>query len=346
MASGEKVGGFETKKLTPRAQRVLDATVAYQKGWSEGEAQARPENIRMAERILQTMDLGVLKDIFIEYLRKSGVPEENANTAALEPILTRPSKGADAFYTASINAIALSTTSQDIQEAIQLSAAGQELDPTLLRTIQLVLVHEMTHAFSRNRVSSRDLPNARTEITSESGYGESQETHRVPMRPEKESRRDTVMHDRFVGFNEGVTQRIAEEVYMEYARRTGFDGEAAEHLEAAHKKRTESLWRYQIFMNQVGAMCERIAAYVGVPEETVWDSIKRGYFEKSPLYEEETVELLRETFGDSIFAFSSFNNQTPAGEIGRFDAKHDFPPPEEFAPKWLKHLGIEYKADR
>ncbi len=310
MERRNKLGGYESK-LTPRAERKQREAIEYERGWSEGDAQARPQALKFAENIIKT----------IKFTR---------------PLEDRSAAGYDAFT----NHIALSTRSVEFMEAKKFFSEGHEVAKDLLLEIQLFLIHELSHLFSRVRFSSKDTSNASTIVKAESGYKISELRLRQPMRPEK-SGTFTKSRSSFEAFNEGVTQRIAEEVFLEYGKRTGTSKEIERLLTIINERNAQNLWRYTIYENEVDSMCEQIGMYVGIPKETVWQSIKRGYFEEPQLFHEETLELFKETFGSSFLEeYRPLGNTTPTKTLGQFDGKYIPTPPEEYAEKWLQHLGI------
>jgi hypothetical protein len=143
----------------------------------------------------------------------------------------------------------------------------------------------------------------------------------------------------FEVFNEGVTQRIAEEVFLEYSKRAGISEEIKSFLIKLNS--SPSSLQYRIYENQVDLICERIGDYVGIPKDVVWEGFKRGYFEKPELFHKETLELFRDTFGDDFLDnYMKFDYDTPMSELAKFDATNNFKPVSGYSDKWLKCLGI------
>ncbi len=323
----EKIGGYDTR-LNRRHQQYRENIQEYESGWGEGQKGARPEEVEFVNKILESIDREQLKDVFLDELRRSGVRVEDANTEALNQIFLRPFDHAAAMYNILLNTIQISVKSKEIAEKELSSGAVPE---SIVKEMQLLFIHEACHAFSRNRL--RSLGKTTGKMSVESGYSTAEAN------PLKSGKANKTLE----AFNEGVTQRIAEEVFLEYSKRMG--NPADEFLSEALNRHQENFWNYYIFGNQVDQMCEHIARYVGVPKDTVWESVKRGYFERPELFNEETVELFAQTFGeDFLEEYSKFNVKTSIKTLARFDKVHGFTHPHEYAERWKQHLGIPDKV--
>ena len=331
----EKIGGYDAK-LTKRTREMREENIAYLEHYSRGQADAYPENVELAKEILGTFNMQHLKEVFYEYLKKSGVPIENANGVALERIFVYPREDASAVYESFENVIAFSISDKPFLEAKSYKSKEGTIPEELLMKMQIYFIHETCHAFSRNRIYSLGIDAPISKIRGESGYDIEESTY-----SEHTDEPPSELSRSLEAFNEGVTQRIAEEVFLEYQRRIGKSTEAERFLESFVRGNAESFWRYSICSNQVDFMCETIGEYVGVPKVVVWNSIKRGYFEKPELYNEGTIGLFEETFGkDFLKEHAALSNQTSIRDLAYFQCKQGFPPPNEYADKWLHHLGI------
>jgi len=90
-------------------------------------------------------------------------------------------------------------------------------------------------------------------------------------------------------FNEGVTDKIGEEVFQKYIERTGdrssfADAEGNISYETGYISAT-------MF---VDAFCQKVALHVGVPTETVWNAVKQGYFTGEDLQLEKFQKMFSE----------------------------------------------------
>jgi len=329
----EKVGGYDAK-LTPRTRQMRDENIAYREGYESGQADFHPENVELAREILGSLDMEVLKEIFREHLLKSGVPLENSNEAVLDKIFVYPMESNIAEYQSFENVMSFSTSDKHFLEAKLHKIEQRTLPQELLMKMQLFFIHEACHVFSRNRIYSTDVNAPQSRLHQDSGYHIGELSY-----SEHESTK--VAFTAFEAFNEGVTQRIAEEVFLEYQRRVGKSGGAERTLGAFTGEQSKNYWSYFLFSNQVGSMCDSIAEYTGVPAEEVWKSFKRGYFEKPELFHQETIELFEETFGKDFLAeYAKMGGTTPIRDLARFDAKYKLLDPDKYADKWLRHLGI------
>lgn len=338
-----KVGGYESH-LTPRAEAYRDEHLKHKEAWGRMQAETHRDDIRVIEHVLSSMRLDELTDIAAGYLRRAGVPAEEMNTDVLQKVFARPiGEETSATYAQLTNHISFSTDSRDFAAARQALAEGRELPERVLLKMQLYLIHEMCHGISRNRLSSVDIGEAETTLRQESGYHSAE--YSLYENPDTGTTQPELSLVSFEAFNEGVTQRIAEEIFTEYGRRTGASSAVEEFLRSTHELNGKHLLPYLIFANQVGSMCERIAAYTGVTEEAVWRSFVRGYFEQPQLFHTDTIELFATTFGpDFLRQYGSINNTTSTSKLGMFDAAHHLPHPREYADKWLRHLGLERAA--
>ncbi|MBI5457459.1 hypothetical protein HY971_01915 [Candidatus Kaiserbacteria bacterium] len=329
----EKIGGYDAK-LTPRTRQMRDENIAYYEGYESGQADFHPENVELAKEILGSLDMKVLKAIFREHLLKSGVPLENSNEAVLDRIFVYPMESNIAEYQSFENVMSFSTSDKHFLEAKLHKTEQRTIPQELLMKMQLFFIHEACHVFSRERIYSTDVNAPQSRLHQDSGYRMANYTY-----GEHESTR--LISSSFEAFNEGVTQRIAEEIFLEYHRRAGKSGEADCKLGTFTREQSKSYWSYFLYSNQVGSMCDSIAEYTGVPAEEVWKSFKRGYFEKPELFHEETAELFEETFGKDFLAeYSKMGRTTPVRDLARFDAKYKLLDPDRYTEKWLRHLGI------
>lgn len=329
----EKIGGYESR-LSPRGEDLRRLNEEYNDGWSNGEAIENPESAHLIEYILSTLDFEKLKGVFLEELRKSGVQEENINISVLDKIIAFPNNNNDligAIYYAFINKIAFSSGSKFFVELKQQMIDTGRLSPDTLVGVQLLFIHEACHALSRVRVGLIDVDEKNFVYSQDVGYSTSKIS--------RENGEPVSQVKLFEVFNEGVTQRIAEEVFLEYSKRTGISEEIKSFLIKLNS--SPSSLQYRIYENQVDLICEHIGDYVGIPKDVVWEGFKRGYFEKPELFHKETLELFRDTFGDDFLDnYMKFDYDTPMSELAKFDATYNLKHVSEYSDRWLKHLGI------
>lgn len=95
----------------------------------------------------------------------------------------------------------------------------------------------------------------------------------------------------YKAFNEGVTEKITDEIYKEYLKRTGIESK-----EKAVMK-NNPVESYEDEMKLINNIIEAIAIKFDVSEITVWQALKKSYFEGLLLHKnEEVTEGLEKTF--------------------------------------------------
>ncbi|QSH39129.1 hypothetical protein JXR01_02360 [Candidatus Kaiserbacteria bacterium] len=143
-------------------------------------------------------------------------------------------------------------------------------------------------------------------------------------------------------FNEGVTERLAQQVSMEYAKRSGISKEMAESVTNA-LRRTYVRW-----VAFVADIASRIDTYAGVQEGTAWRGMVRGMFEGEFLNNPEFEEFFRNSYGeDFVEAFKKIpTKHVPIEDQIDFDAQFRMrsyytDEGKEILRKWVEHLGFE-----
>mgnify|MGYP001571945115 CR=1 FL=1 len=336
----EKVGGYDIS-LTPRVALNRDRVRAHQTHLSSREAERSPDDARLAEHILSTLDISSLQNIFLEYLDKAGVPAQNANLEALEKIHIRPFQGLAGVYGTFLNHTAFSIVGSLFVEAKRFLAEGKQIPEDVVLELQLTLIHEMSHIFSRNRISSKDKNNSQSTVTEESGYSSGTYDIRQSMMPNKRGKKVRDISSTFEALNEGVTQRIAEEIFLEYGRKVGKYNTYKQHLAKGLQKQRKSFSNYYLFGNQVDSICVRVAEYTGGTKKDIWEKIKRGYF-NSP---NDILTQLEGVFGSGfIEEYKTIGGTSKQQKLAAFDRKNDFSHPTNYAETWLADLGIEQES--
>lgn len=333
------LGGRESS-ISKRDRKVHKIVASAQEQDHEEIVANNPEAIAMIHAAFVSLDKRAIKDVLVQELERSGVPLSRANFAALESFLASPTGDFAAQYDSLTNKILVATGTDFFDKgSIQKFGESGQIDRWQSLYLQKLLIHEFCHALSYVRVTSKDINNAQIETSNESGYSVELTRDRVPSRPEKNpsSKRTLKVLE---AFNEGVTERIADEVFMEYMRRIGKSEDGRDFLSIVVKNEVDAGSEYYRFGNQVEHICDRIAQYVGLPKDDVWRAIKRGYFAQPEMYEEETIELLAETFGeDFLLELGRLHANSSATDIGDFDTEYLVPFPRTYTAKWLAHLG-------
>lgn len=180
------------------------------------------------------------------------------------------------------------------------------------------------------------MNNQRSLWKTETGYERGEDLTIKSMRPEKRGRGRQIS-TLLEAFNEGVTQRITEEIFLQYGKSVGKAEVYKKHLAKRIREHKEGLWRYYVYGNQVDFICTKIAAYTGESKDDVWRKVKKGYF-NSP---EDIIDLIKESLGVSFFEqYSKIGNGTPLKDIFYFDGNNNIPFADEYIDAWEMGLGL------
>lgn len=215
------------------------------------------------ETILQKIDLDVLKVIFLDYAKKAGLEPDDVNLLGLDRI---KHKTWDSTMNGQYNSLKnLAALNYDNIA----SAAGQP-DNVRFQTLQ-TLVHEQTHAVSRNIVLAFVIKRmGRIDISvtdCKSGYGN---------------------NDIFTAFNEGVVEKLSREITQRYIQ-------ADPKFKAADEARVQLSYEPEVAI--VEAIITKISEDVGISAETVWGAIIRGLIEGTNFADSELKQEFDSTFG-------------------------------------------------
>lgn len=100
--------------------------------------------------------------------------------------------------------------------------------------------------------------------------------------------------DEFVAFNEGVTEKIAREVFDEYLTRTG------DRTFFATDGKSVSPWAYENMILFADLFIEALAYVCQIPKDKVWEAVKGGYMQGVDLGATELRVFFENTFGPHI----------------------------------------------
>ncbi|TSC72910.1 MAG: hypothetical protein G01um101470_264 [Parcubacteria group bacterium Gr01-1014_70] len=241
-----------------------------------GEDIAGEEKIPEVEAWLDQVDFDVLEDMFKEDIQKTGILPTEVNVLRRNRISHISGKSVGA-YISSWNKIKMS------HERITKNAAQYDIDAYLL--FLSILIHEENHAVSKTRCWNL-LQESGSPVLVQSGYASTAVEEKTLGKVE-------LIAKTFELFNEGVTQKRARKMLVEYLRRTNHgDVDAVAHF-------TQVLDVYDPYnkaIRVVEALTRRLALTNGVSEESVWGALMRGYFEGEDLLRED----FKEWFGEIL----------------------------------------------
>lgn len=335
----EKIGGlFESR--SPRDKRLHEkAIVANEKAIADA-IDFDKEGFAVMREYIKTLDIDLIANLYAHEAEKAGVPRENINTEALKRIIGLPVEQ-DLFgaYMPDHNQIILSTRYENTKEYIDLKNRAEEIPESVELNLRLLTLHEITHAMASNRHISKDANNQSTHTYFHNGYHQTTRTERHPSRPEKSSKYKAI--ERFELLNEGVTQRIAEEVFVKYGK------EKNEYLSDVYMsaRLQHEVMRgsgHAFFGYVVDSICERIASETGSTKDVIWDAVKRGYFQDPAQFLDVYKEPILTVFGpDFLKDLGSLTGNTPPSGIQAFGNKYNLMDYDTYIDRWHASLGIE-----
>lgn len=277
------VGGRDARYEPASKERVRTQWAHFERVAAETR-EKYPQTVARLESIVESVSFETVADIFREYMVKSGLNPDRTN------VLSRK----DCF----VAEIARLTDSKD-----ELYAAGYEphfnvivMDPSIVGMkigfpvteqaqlnedveVVAILFHELTHAAARNSSLVAPDGDALLEVTS-NGLAHKASKMQYDSEGNHLSKQEVVAL--YVAFNEGVTERISDEVLFEYARRQSFAKEHASTRSALYSVVVDGergdRGGYAPMRLLVTGLVNAIAHHAKLPEEVVWGGIKRQYF--------------------------------------------------------------------
>lgn len=324
MIGTEKIGGASPEEINQEQEELQeDCRLKY------------PEATQLLDSIVDEIDQEALKDISAEYAQRAGVESRRLNHVERDRIFMLDEKDFPAAavmaYNTFSNSIGVNTPYFD--------ARFREHEEHILATFSRLYIHEQTHASGV----------VGCVVLEEGGGGQEENTEiRIGtgfdvMYKKMSSRTgDGYGESRiFELFNEGITERISDEVFLEYVRRTapewiGGVSEAASLIESTmlHDRTSYGAARHFLM-----ALTSALAEGVGVPEDVVWRGFVRQYY-SGELRQDEIIDLLDRTFGPE-FSHTLMNVKS-AADIRELALK--FPAISAqypgIAERWLERLHI------
>ncbi len=221
-------------------------------------------------KILSRVDIDKLRELFEEEAEKSGLEKWDIDLveSAFSDVNVRDvEEGRGGGYNSADRSITI--MNREAFDRFMKKGTPYELH------VLSVFFHEQTHAASRT-----------------SHYADYQVGYQQEVRFEGESS----LRLAFVLFNEAITDLISEEIFHEYERRYGFTNE--ENPDSLEK--TEYVTSYNFGRTIVKQFIEKVARECEVPEQTVWQGIKRSFFGNEDLLSTEFRALFGETVDEKL----------------------------------------------
>lgn len=232
------------------------------------------------QRTLERVDFSCLEGIFNQLRRRSGV-NENFRILDKGSISIKPEKHSDPFsgdYDSRSNKIRIFYPSES-----DVFASYEELRNEVL----CILIHEETHAAGKNTLCNiwEERKNRVTTFFLRGTF----ESDAMGYSQDK-IRKGRAFSD-FTYFNEGVTEKIAEQVYIEYLSQTGDRS-----FFSTSDRQVKYSETYPIARALVTTFAEVIAFSSNIPVERVWEAIMHGYMTGIQLNESELQKSFDEIF--------------------------------------------------
>jgi len=231
------------------------------------------------EKTLKLIDFDALKSTFENHALQSGANVDKMHFVQKENI--KETKGlkhllmAEGTYNTVDKNISIDEKAINIATKIQNLEKGSKL--SLENAIFSAVCHEETHAVSFQE---------HIELT-ESLFGSSSE-RRIGYQTSKETKLGNISlapNRAFVIFNEGITDKIGEEVYEMYHKNTETE---------ALKKDEPYLAIYPVARTLVDTITKKISDECNIEKKEVWQGMVRGYYEGASFKDNEVIKRLFE----------------------------------------------------
>lgn len=280
-------------------REILDSSLAPEDPAIEQRSQRRyinrykkrPKGRRSEamEHALEKINFDILEQLFFKRVSRCGISKKDMNFLGKERMIGVPSGFYGGSYGTEANVIFLAEEDddQESEKEILEEYGGKEL--YLLKR----LIHEQCHSISKNILIDRYISRRGRKTNSgfyieQSGYfrkGNGQQTWH-----EKE------IFDTFHALNEGVVERLAREITLEYLEISKWPNAEAAVFRETVKYNPEKL-AYSEEVRLVDAMVRHLSAKTGQTEALVWESFVRGLIEGETFEKESVEELFEQAFG-------------------------------------------------
>lgn len=287
-----------------------------------------PELYEFFSSCIEDVDFDILYSIFEKYLERSRVSTELLNRIPRSRfyIVQEGENSPNAVYNSTYNHVAFNIDKAGDIKKVLLEGGDPEWLASVRLSILEILVHELVHASGNVRSHWEDIDTPegekRSVNTGNTGYRESNRT--------------------FEALNEGITERIAHEIFLEYSSSVGISRNKAGE-EVIHQSDSRFVRKYAVFMAMVQDITDRIDEVAGLTSGTAWRALKRGAFEGSPMRDDMVQKLFNEVFDrEFLERYAAIPVDASSQELGEFGSAYDLNAVRpEVINKWLEYLDIE-----
>ena len=324
-----KTGGRELL-ISPFFQNGFDMKRRYEEAWSRGHLENNQEKYETYRMLLDTINFDKIWELIETEFTRSGLDPKRLNRISEKDTGIRPIDSL-AIYDSHTNRIAIND--REIEFIIDQIKSGETPTQELAVRFIFTMVHEILHAAGRIHLQSYRGDNSRLQLEHRIGYSRGIETAK-----------GTRLYQ-FGGFNEAVTEGMAQEIMLKYLRSQG----SVPHLAEAEILKTLELkrrWRYAIYITQLQTVVERVAAHAGMVEQDIWNAIKQGYFAGEWLLSGENRALIDGALGEGfVREYAKISSESTDEEVEAFNAKYDIHFDEATIRRWLEHLDLRTKEE-
>ncbi len=291
---GTKQTEGEAERLTEEAFRTL-------------KSQEPDNELSQAEfkEVIERIDFESLRGTFTEMLAKSGI-DDDFPFITPERIIRIPTTetSPEAIYYSAAHAIGM--------DFLSIKASALRYEVPLKLYVLYILSHEEVHALSRVECRGLSEKNQGNIITGRFGYSEV-ESERMKAKDKDEY----LPHHRFLGFEEGITEKIAREEIVETYLSAHTDFASTEDIGKLRNAFAEfDQNNYNVELKMVNSLIRALSRATTMDEATVWQAIKKGKFSGDTFADFANRQLIDKALGPEIVhLIETLNTDSPEQAI-------------------------------
>jgi hypothetical protein len=271
------------------------------------------------QEFLNRVDFSALKKVFVRIAARCQIPEDKMNFLDKQrvfPIETFDGEGGGSQYFPDRNVILLSIPNIETKEIYKKVYGNSDMLGLAY------LVHEETHATARNIcVGLVNQGRGHDEFFQKIQNGFS----RTHIDPEEESRYAQSSYGAFFAFNEGMIEKLSQEILFAYTEEVNWPEEKV----GPYRKTLKENSKDDVYSSEVSlidAIIKGLAKKNGQSERVVWESLVNALLHGENFEENEIVELFEEAFGPSFLVdLAELSSLATGGEnkyIEEFKSKY------------------------